>query len=553
MKLTWLGGWKKNLLSHAGRLTLLKATLTAIPVYSFSVSLLNKKTINAITSLIRRFFWGKQQTKYLAPIAWHKLTTSWEGGGLAIKDLATFNKALMLKAVWAIASLKNLTWVHIINAKYCHDRGLWGTSTKRGTSQLWKDVQNIKLYIKDTVSWQVNDGNTIPVKFQPWYPGWDKPNRKPFIHNPRISDVYDATTELWNIQALQEVLSNNHIRAIQTHAKTPQLDSVIPDKLIWTYSKGGTYTAKLGYQLLLSLNPHDATLSSPINGNHWLQLWKSKQLIPRIKTFIWRALHGGLLTSKKMHSIIHSIDPICQVCGQYEDTLTHCLLQCTLPRLVWFSSPLTLRTDNLNPDFTQNFLYIIENMDDTQYSYFCCLLWLFNQQKTKKLQLPLNTAVLLLDASWDQQGNAGLAHVLYDTSGNFLSFHTTFCQAASPFHAETLAALEAMQYIHRSNHNATIIFSDCKNLVDALKEYGIVDLPCWEATHSFAELRKLITLHSNDIELQYAPREALYIPHQLANIARTKRQKLHGDFTALPTTLVNPAPVLNTHYFERFC
>jgi Reverse transcriptase (RNA-dependent DNA polymerase) len=50
---TWtrLEGWKVSLPSHAGRETLIKATLTSMPVYYMSVSPILKKIVNEITSL----------------------------------------------------------------------------------------------------------------------------------------------------------------------------------------------------------------------------------------------------------------------------------------------------------------------------------------------------------------------------------------------------------------------------------------------------------------------------------------------------------------------
>lgn len=50
--------WKARLLSQAGRLMLIKSVLLSMPVYYMSTTMLPTSIINAINSLIRRFFWG---------------------------------------------------------------------------------------------------------------------------------------------------------------------------------------------------------------------------------------------------------------------------------------------------------------------------------------------------------------------------------------------------------------------------------------------------------------------------------------------------------------
>lgn len=98
-----LASWKINTLSHAGRMVLIKSTLTSIPVY-YMTEKLTTKTIEELTSTMRRFFWGKlQKERYVSMVAWHKLCRKWEEGGLGIKDIKTFNHALLLKLVWYIA------------------------------------------------------------------------------------------------------------------------------------------------------------------------------------------------------------------------------------------------------------------------------------------------------------------------------------------------------------------------------------------------------------------------------------------------------------------
>ncbi|GMI70835.1 hypothetical protein like AT3G24255 [Hibiscus trionum] len=56
-----LSGWMAKSLSLAGRITLAKSVLSAIPYYAMQSSFLPKGTCRDIESLIRNFIWGKDE------------------------------------------------------------------------------------------------------------------------------------------------------------------------------------------------------------------------------------------------------------------------------------------------------------------------------------------------------------------------------------------------------------------------------------------------------------------------------------------------------------
>lgn len=54
-----LVGLKVNLLSHAGKMVLIKSVLTSVPVYYMSIEKLSNKIVNQLEGNMRRFMWGK--------------------------------------------------------------------------------------------------------------------------------------------------------------------------------------------------------------------------------------------------------------------------------------------------------------------------------------------------------------------------------------------------------------------------------------------------------------------------------------------------------------
>jgi hypothetical protein len=91
-------GWKMQLLSHSGRLVLIKSVLASISVYYMSTTILSTKITRELTSLIRKFFWGKmKRDQFSVMISWDKMCIPIEDGGLNIRDLKKMNEALLMK------------------------------------------------------------------------------------------------------------------------------------------------------------------------------------------------------------------------------------------------------------------------------------------------------------------------------------------------------------------------------------------------------------------------------------------------------------------------
>jgi hypothetical protein len=94
-------GWKAPLLSKGGRLTLVNSTLTSMPIFCMSTFILPSWVIKEIDKIRRNFLWHghKENTtgRHVNLVAWATVTMPKKLGGLRVMDLATMNKAIMVK------------------------------------------------------------------------------------------------------------------------------------------------------------------------------------------------------------------------------------------------------------------------------------------------------------------------------------------------------------------------------------------------------------------------------------------------------------------------
>jgi hypothetical protein len=97
-----LPSWRAALLDRGGRLELVRATLSAIPIFSMMSLDIPVKTLTAIEKIIRGFLWkGRKDVKGgHRLVAWDKVCTPKEWGGLGIPNLRYLNIALRARWLW---------------------------------------------------------------------------------------------------------------------------------------------------------------------------------------------------------------------------------------------------------------------------------------------------------------------------------------------------------------------------------------------------------------------------------------------------------------------
>jgi hypothetical protein len=93
-----INGWIFRWLSRAGRLTLTKSVLEAIPVYWMSLAWIPKGFLETIRRICARFIWYGFGEKYTQPWSkWDNIAFPKALGGWGLKNILLFSKALVDK------------------------------------------------------------------------------------------------------------------------------------------------------------------------------------------------------------------------------------------------------------------------------------------------------------------------------------------------------------------------------------------------------------------------------------------------------------------------
>ncbi|RVX03319.1 putative ribonuclease H protein [Vitis vinifera] len=91
-----LAMWKKQYLSKGGRLTLIKSTLSNLPIYFMSLFVIPRKVRLRLEKIQREFLWGDmEERRKIHLVRWEVICKDKRHGGLGLRYLKDFNHALL--------------------------------------------------------------------------------------------------------------------------------------------------------------------------------------------------------------------------------------------------------------------------------------------------------------------------------------------------------------------------------------------------------------------------------------------------------------------------
>ncbi|GKB87467.1 hypothetical protein Tco_0959739, partial [Tanacetum coccineum] len=115
--------WKNKSISAAGRLQLVKSVIGSMHVYWASVFILPSRVLLDFEQLMRNYLWSHGESqKGKSKVAWEVVCLPMKEGGLGVRRLELFNKALMVTHIWNLLSRKESLWVKWVHTYKLRDR-----------------------------------------------------------------------------------------------------------------------------------------------------------------------------------------------------------------------------------------------------------------------------------------------------------------------------------------------------------------------------------------------------------------------------------------------
>ena len=340
-----LSTWKGKCLSFAGRLCLIKSVLTSIPLFYLSFYKAPTSICDKISSLQRSFLWAwGKDGKHISWVSWEKVCKSQEEGGLGVKNIRKFNRALLAKWKWRLMSEENGKWKQILLSKYGS-----GVGTNQGSgsqnSWWWSDLGKVcdegegEGWFHNHVAWKVGNGDKIRF----WDDAWVDNNKLKFQF-PRLYSISldkgKLVGELGRWEELGWSWRLRWRRARFEWEKSMEADLMnlitgkiankeSEDSIVWSGDTEGIFSVKSAY----------LTLCNSPNGvlhNVYSLLWQAKAKRKEVCT-AWRALLGRLPTYDNLIRrglVVNS--SLCVLCKAAEESTQHIFINSIFAQRVWF-------------------------------------------------------------------------------------------------------------------------------------------------------------------------------------------------------------------------
>ena len=324
-------------MNKAGRLTLVKVTMSAACVHTLISLKVPDWVFQEIDKRRRGFLWaGKEKaTGGQCLVAWPIVCLPIELGGLGVVNLRFAAYALRLRWIWLKRTDANRPWKNL--------------------SLDFGNDPEVKAMFNASIDIELGDGCLTLF----WSDHWLGQN-SPCLIAPELCNL--VRPRFRNSRTVAEALS--HKRWIQDITGTLTAQSLseyiilwqiveavelrvgVEDIIRWKWTTDAAYSARSAYL---------AFFQGTIHFEGAKPIWKT-WAPQKVKLFMWLAVRQRIWTSDRRRHRGLTSDATCRLCDQEEETADHLLCTCSFTRQVWHTLLSVLGIQNSPSPAGLNFL-----------------------------------------------------------------------------------------------------------------------------------------------------------------------------------------------------
>ncbi|KAK1277454.1 hypothetical protein QJS04_geneDACA016871 [Acorus gramineus] len=335
-----LEGWKGKILRIGGRLVLLQAVLSYLPVFFLSIFKVPEGILQKLEGIRCRFYssgtHGDSRKSHM--VCWDLVCCMKRMGGAGVLNLGDFNKALLSK--WRWMSNRDLLWCRLLEVRFrCGDPRNHFPVVSPRISFTWRNILSYTEGFMDAIFWRVGDGCSTSF----WHDVWlgDCALKERFTELFKLSRDRDGTVAnhwcpgaphgVWNIRLQRNSggAAADLLPDLLRELYSVVLVDSVSDLVFWRPQPRLTFTTRGYYDWWCRDRPvFEATASKA------LEIWKPK--IPlKVHIFLWKMYQERLLTKVYRGKWASVEGSTCSLCEAGEETLIHLFLECTVGRELW--------------------------------------------------------------------------------------------------------------------------------------------------------------------------------------------------------------------------
>ncbi|KAL6331818.1 hypothetical protein AAG906_020162 [Vitis piasezkii] len=308
--------WKRQFISKGGRITLIRSTLSSMPIYLMSLLRMPRVVSLRLEKIQRDFLWGGGALERKPHL-----------GGLGVRRLSTLNRALLCKWNWRFANERENFWRHVISRKFGEEEGGWGSREVRESYGVgfWKEIRKEGALMQNKVVFSVGNGRRVKFWKDIWWGNFALCNSFPSLY--AIASSKEAwVEEFWDTSGEEGVWSPRfsrpfndweveEVERLLLTIRGARLIPLMEDRMMWKVTSNGIFSVKSLYNDLSSrragLFPHGL-------------IWSPSE-----------ASWGKVLTMDQLKKRGWALANRCFLCCEEEESIDHILIHCFRARVLW--------------------------------------------------------------------------------------------------------------------------------------------------------------------------------------------------------------------------
>jgi hypothetical protein len=331
-----------------------------------------------IDSVLAKFWWGaNSEQRKIHWMSWERLSKAKADGGMGFRGMGEFNKALLGKHCWRLATGGSSLLEKVFKSRYYPNGNFMTAKEGYQPSYAWKSIISARELVDKGGLWKIGNGRHVRIWEDKWLPDLQilthNNSDLPIPPDALVLDLIDAESRQWNKELISACFDRSVAQQIYS---IPLSFRLPPDKLIWHWEKNGEYSVRSAYH---SLCDEKARMqpgpSNPQRSKLWKEIWRAP--VPnKVRNFMWRLAKDILPTRKNLHKKGITLDILCPLCHNEVESAKHLFMHCDLFRLSLFASHLGCHTPR-DIDIHDWLLKWLTCQDSLGVQFFCILLWKF--------------------------------------------------------------------------------------------------------------------------------------------------------------------------------
>ncbi|KAK9733319.1 hypothetical protein RND81_04G059600 [Saponaria officinalis] len=137
--------WSSKTLTYAGKIQLINSIIFGLESYWCACLLLPKSVIKQINKLCKDFFWGiAENHNRMVFKSWSDVCLPWDEGGFDVREILSWNKALMAKHLWNLDQGKGGIWASWTRLYYLSSDHIWDVGITNHHAQSFRGLLNVR-------------------------------------------------------------------------------------------------------------------------------------------------------------------------------------------------------------------------------------------------------------------------------------------------------------------------------------------------------------------------------------------------------------------------